>query len=76
MRTVLLALIAAYKRVLSPLLPFSCRFTPTCSQYAAQAIRVHGAWTGTRLAAGRLLRCHPFASAGWDPVPDAPHAKR
>ena len=76
MRAVLLALIAAYKRLLSPLLPFSCRFTPTCSQYAAQAIRMHGAWTGTRLAAARLLRCHPFASAGWDPVPDVPRGKR
>ena len=76
MRAVLLALIAAYKRVLSPLLPFSCRFTPTCSQYAAQAIREHGALLGTRLAAARLLRCHPFASAGWDPVPQAPLRKR
>jgi putative membrane protein insertion efficiency factor len=68
-RTLLLALIAVYKRLLSPLLPTACRFTPTCSEFAAEAIRRHGAWRGARLAAGRLLRCRPFSTPGHDPVP-------
>ena len=69
MKTALLALLAFYKRVLSPLLPIACRFTPTCSAYAAEAIHVHGPLRGTRLAIGRLLRCRPFAAPGFDPVP-------
>ncbi len=58
-----------YKRFLSPLLPHSCRFVPTCSEYAMDAIERHGALRGSWLAVGRLLRCHPFARAGYDPVP-------
>ena len=69
MKRALLALIVFYKRVLSPLLPVACRFTPTCSAFATEAITTHGALRGTRLAIGRLLRCRPFAAAGWDPVP-------
>jgi putative membrane protein insertion efficiency factor len=65
----LLALLAIYKRVVSPLLPAACRFTPTCSAYAAEAIRVHGALKGLRLATLRLLRCRPFGGGGEDPVP-------
>jgi uncharacterized protein len=69
MRTLLLALVRAYQRFLSPLLPTACRFTPTCSEFAAEAIRRHGAWRGVRLATGRLLRCRPFSTPGHDPVP-------
>ncbi len=58
-----------YQRWLSPMLPHSCRFVPTCSQYAIDAIERHGALRGSWLAIGRLLRCHPFARAGYDPVP-------
>jgi putative membrane protein insertion efficiency factor len=69
MSGVLLALVRAYQRFLSPLLPVACRFTPTCSQFAAEAIRRHGAWRGGRLAVGRLLRCRPCSTPGYDPVP-------
>jgi putative membrane protein insertion efficiency factor len=58
-----------YKRWLSPMLPASCRFEPTCSEYAAQAIEQHGALLGGALAFWRLLRCQPLARAGYDPVP-------
>jgi uncharacterized protein len=62
-------MITLYKRMISPLLPPSCRFYPTCSEYAQEALRRHGAWRGGRLAAGRLLKCHPLHSGGIDPVP-------
>jgi len=58
-----------YKRWISPTLPHACRFVPTCSEYALEAIERHGAVRGTWLAFARLLRCHPFARAGHDPVP-------
>ena len=58
-----------YKRWISPMLPNACRFVPTCSEYAIEAVERHGALRGSWLAAGRLLRCHPFARAGFDPVP-------
>jgi len=58
-----------YKRWLSPMLPHSCRFVPTCSEYAMEAIECHGAARGTGLALKRLLRCQPFARAGLDSVP-------
>ena len=58
-----------YKRWISPALPHSCRFVPTCSEYAMEAVERHGVVRGTWLAAGRLLRCHPFAHAGVDVVP-------
>lgn len=66
MKRPLLALLRAYKRYLSPLLPRACRFAPTCSEYAALAIERHGAAHGSLLAAGRLLRCHPFHPGGID----------
>lgn len=69
MRRVLLLLIAAYQRLLSPLLPRSCRFFPSCSTYAAEAIARHGAARGLVLAVRRILRCHPFHPGGYDPVP-------
>jgi putative membrane protein insertion efficiency factor len=66
---VLLALIAGYRRGLSPLLPRACRFTPSCSVYAAEAIGRHGAARGVVLTIKRLVRCHPFHVGGYDPVP-------
>ncbi len=64
-----------YRRFVSPLLPPSCRFTPTCSEYALDALQVHGPVKGLYLAARRLLRCHPISwlggSSGFDPVPPA-----
>jgi putative membrane protein insertion efficiency factor len=65
----MLLLIAFYKRAISPLLPRSCRFYPSCSTYAAEAIERHGAARGAWMAARRLLRCHPFHPGGYDPVP-------
>ncbi len=70
MKLLLLLLIGIYKRVVSPLLPTACRFTPTCSQYAAEAIRRHGSLKGMRLSIARLSRCRPFGGGGDDPVPD------
>lgn len=69
MKRVLQAMLSGYKRWISPLLPQSCRFVPTCSEYTAEAIERHGVTAGVMLACGRLLRCHPFARAGHDPVP-------
>ena len=68
---VLLAGIAAYKKLLSPLLGQRCRFAPTCSTYAAEAIATHGALRGGWLAVRRIARCHPFHPGGHDPVPPA-----
>jgi putative membrane protein insertion efficiency factor len=66
---VLLALLAGYRRWISPLLGPRCRFAPSCSAYAAEAITVHGAGRGTALTLRRLSRCHPFHPGGHDPVP-------
>ena len=66
----LLALIGAYQRFVSPAIPAgTCRFHPTCSQFAADAVRKHGALRGSMLAAGRLMRCGPWHPGGFDPVP-------
>jgi putative membrane protein insertion efficiency factor len=62
-------LIRAYQLLLSPFLGSHCRFTPTCSQYAAEAIRRYGALRGSWLAIKRIGRCHPFCDGGYDPVP-------
>jgi putative membrane protein insertion efficiency factor len=67
-RFVLISLLRVYKAVISPLLPPSCRFTPTCSEYAMEAVRKYGALRGTYLGVRRLLRCHPFHPGGYDPV--------
>lgn len=66
---VMLAALRAYKLLLSPLFTGSCRYLPTCSDYAAQAIREHGAMRGGWLALRRLARCHPFGGSGLDAVP-------
>ncbi len=71
MKQVLQFGLRGYQRFLSPLLPHSCRYVPTCSQYAMEAVELHGAWRGSLLALRRLLRCHPFAGSGLDPVPPA-----
>jgi len=63
------AVLDFYKRVISPWLPPACRFEPTCSIYALESISRHGFGKGMKLAAGRLLRCHPFHAGGFDPVP-------
>jgi len=68
-RTCLLAALRVYKLVLSPVLPPACRFAPSCSQYAHDAVLKHGPWRGVLLAAGRLLRCNPWNPGGFDPVP-------
>ncbi len=62
-------LILLYRRTISPLLGPSCRFSPSCSEYAAEALQRHGPARGTLLAVKRLLRCHPWGSRGHDPVP-------
>ncbi|OUU20095.1 MAG: membrane protein insertion efficiency factor YidD [Planctomycetia bacterium TMED53] len=64
-----LGMIRFYRSVISPLLPPLCRFEPTCSCYAAEAIQTHGAFRGLRMTIWRLLRCHPFSRGGYDPVP-------
>ena len=68
-RQLLVAVIRAYQRFLSPALPPSCRFHPSCSQYALEAVTRHGALRGVWLAVRRLARCHPFHPGGFDPVP-------
>ena len=70
MKRVLIAILRFYKRAISPLLPNACIYTPTCSEYAMEAIRVHGAFKGTGLAIWRVLRCNPFMKGGYDPVPE------
>ena len=75
-------LLRVWKTVLSPVVhainggPLACRFQPTCSEYAALAVHVHGPVRGTALAAWRLLRCHPLARGGFDPVPESRHRTR
>lgn len=65
----MLALIRFYQYAISPLIPPRCRFTPTCSQYAVEAVQKYGALKGGWLAAKRIARCHPFGGCGHDPVP-------
>ena len=69
MKRVALAMIRYYQKALSPLVPPSCRFYPTCSTYAAEAIEKHGFLRGSLLAVKRILRCNPLNPGGYDPVP-------
>jgi putative membrane protein insertion efficiency factor len=66
---VVVAVITTYRRFISPLLMPRCRFLPSCSAYALEAVQLHGAWRGGWLAVRRLSRCHPFHAGGIDPVP-------
>ena len=68
-RSAMIGLLKIYKRWVSPLLPAACRFQPTCSEYAREALESHGIWRGSRLTLRRLLRCQPFCRGGFDPVP-------
>jgi putative membrane protein insertion efficiency factor len=68
MKTILIALIKFYKFFISPVLPGSCRFYPSCSEYAVEAVGRYGAVKGTYLALRRIARCHPFHPGGFDPV--------
>ncbi len=70
MKTLLVFFVRAYQVVLSPLLPASCRYHPTCSHYAIEALQKHGALRGGWLAVKRIARCHPFRPGGFDPVPE------
>ena len=70
MKKILLAVIRFYRRRISPMFPPRCRYSPTCSQYAQEAIEKYGPWKGSFLAIKRFLRCHPFAKGDYyDPVP-------
>jgi uncharacterized protein len=69
MKTIALGLIRFYKRFISPLLPPSCIYHPTCSQYTYEAIDKYGVLRGSWMGFKRILRCHPFAKGGYDPVP-------
>jgi putative membrane protein insertion efficiency factor len=68
-KAAVLGLVRFYQACLSPALPSSCRYYPTCSAYAYEAVDKWGAWRGARMALRRVLRCHPFGGRGWDPVP-------
>jgi uncharacterized protein len=67
-RKIIIFFIRIYKRFISPILPNSCRFYPTCSQYAMDAVQKYGALKGAAMAAYRILRCNPFNRGGYDPV--------
>jgi putative membrane protein insertion efficiency factor len=75
MKALLLLLLRGYKLGISPFLGQNCRFYPSCSDYAAEAIREHGAARGGLLAAKRLCKCHPWHPGGVDPVPKKPQAR-
>ena len=66
---VLIGMVNFYRGAISPMFPSCCRFTPTCSQYALEALRRHGPLRGSWLALRRILRCHPWGGSGYDPVP-------
>ncbi|MFC5602343.1 membrane protein insertion efficiency factor YidD [Sporosarcina koreensis] len=70
MKTILIGIIKAYQKIISPLTPPSCRFYPTCSHYGVEALQKHGALKGAWLTIRRILKCHPFHEGGFDPVPD------
>lgn len=72
-RTALLQLLRTYKWMLSPMFPPSCRYVPTCSEYAMEAVERYGALRGSWMALARLLRCHPLVKGGYDPVTSHKH---
>lgn len=76
MKTLFVYFIRGYRILISPLFPPTCRFRPTCSQYALEAVERFGPWLGGWLAMRRILRCHPFHPGGYDPVPTATELKQ
>ena len=76
MKALFLGLIRLYQKFISPLFPPSCRFTPSCSEYAHQAIARFGIWRGSWMAVARICRCNPFNPGGYDPVPDLEEENR
>ncbi|MCF3572902.1 membrane protein insertion efficiency factor YidD [Planktothrix agardhii 1806] len=72
MKTLLITLIRGYRLLISPLFPPACRFHPTCSQYAIEALETFGIIQGSWLALKRILRCHPYHPGGYDPIPPKP----
>ena len=71
MKSLLIAFVSAYRYAISPMLGHHCRFEPSCSEYAIEALRTRGALGGSGLACARLCRCHPWHAGGYDPVPQA-----
>ena len=71
MKKIIILLIGFYQKYISPLKPATCRFYPTCSEYAAQALEKHGLLKGLWLSMRRISRCHPFNLGGYDPLPDS-----
>ena len=69
-KTILISVIKLYRLILKPVLPSYCRHTPSCSQYAMDAIKIHGFFKGTWLGLKRVLKCHPLGTSGHDPVPE------
>ena len=69
MKYIIIFLINLYKKIISPIKPPCCRFTPTCSQYAIEALSIHGFFKGSYLSLKRIVRCNPFCDGGEDPVP-------
>lgn len=76
MKKILMLLIKFYQKAISPLMPPSCRFHPTCSNYGFEAIETHGALKGSWLAIRRISKCHPFHEGGFDPVPEKVDKKK
>jgi len=70
LKKILIFAVRVYRKTISPLLPPSCIYTPTCSAYAEEALQKHGAVKGSVLAVKRILRCHPWHTGGYDPVPE------
>jgi putative membrane protein insertion efficiency factor len=75
-RNAVVRLLEAYKKWVSPFLPPACRFHPTCSEYARDAVEIHGLWRGAGLALHRLARCQPWGRGGFDPVPARPEPRQ
>ena len=74
LKSLMILLVRFYQLVISPIFPSACRYTPTCSQYAIEAIRLYGPIKGGRMAANRIGRCHPRGGSGYDPVPGTERA--
>jgi len=70
LKKLMILLIRFYQKILSPLLPNVCRYTPSCSEYFIQALQIHGVMKGSWLGIRRILRCHPWGGKGYDPVPE------